>query len=1055
MTDIEDSYLQTLRKRQDAEWEALASQPATETAPEVSVVQRTPKLDAPTFWKNFVGATGADIGDILAKGLSFGIIKGKDLPIVGKLIEENKTPEEMLTGLEKVVRGGAELGLSFTSPLAAPLSEAGTAAGALFKGSGLVVKGLVKGATEGALIGGAQTGVDALRGEATPGSALEKIGGGAVMGGGLGALGGKLKKNAAEKAVTVGEEPAVAPPAAEAVTGAPEAAKAPPPTATAQPEAAQGPLVSVTKKTVGEAKQFLGMESKDLQIEGKDVGINFDRINTEDDVKTVLAKLTKLYKDQIDKARRGVRSREETAKAADALGMTAEDVLAIREGTAMNAEESLALRKFMVAGGTELKRLQTEYQTAPTPENFTRFMKQFAVMGAALPKHGGVRAEAGRALNIFGENVTGEAGFIEQMRSMYENVTAGTPPEKLVQMVAGLEKPEQIAQFARALAKPGASDMLMELWINSLLSGPQTHSANILSNAITAVWGPIERSVAARMGTKGAEQVVPGEALAMAYGSVQGFRDALRTAWRAAKSGQAQMGLEKVDIRAKSIAAENVGLNPEGVLGQAVDLLGEVVRLPGRALMSSDEFFKGINYRMELNAQAYRTAYSEGLEGRAFADRMAEVIADPPVAIQRQAEAYAAYQTFNQELGETGQAILRFVDSHKAFRLVLPFVRTPTNIMKYTAERTPGLNLLMRGFRDDLNTPGPRQQMAKAKLALGSMVMMTLAGLAAEGYITGGGPTNRVLKERKMETGWLPYSLHIPGTDQYIQLSRLGPVGDFMGLAADFSELSGAASSDNLLVLGLLSSVAFARTYIAKNYLLGVAGVFDAIADPQEGLKKYGDRLAGSFVPAGVAQVARTQDPTLREINGLLDIIKSRTPGFSKDLPPRRNLFGDEIVMDGKLGPDLLSPIAISHDKKDPVADEIVHQGFRISMHPDWIGGSKPKSSFSLSPDTLGAGIPLTPQEYDLFVRLAGNELKVNGLGMHDKLLELINSDNYKRQSNGPEGGKAYLVDKIIRDYRTAAELELMKRSELLRDAVNERKRARVEALRPSLNFTQ
>ena len=92
-----------------------------------------------------------------------------------------------------------------------------------------------------------------------------------------------------------------------------------------------------------------------------------------------------------------------------------------------------------------------------------------------------------------------------------------------------------------------------------------------------------------------------------------------------------------------------------GIAGQAVDLMGEFVRLPGRALLAGDELFKSVGYRMELNARAFRQAASEGLEGDDMARRIDEIIRNPPEDVRLASIDAGRYQTFTKPLGEGGR----------------------------------------------------------------------------------------------------------------------------------------------------------------------------------------------------------------------------------------------------------------------------------------------------------------------------------------------------------------------------------------------------------------
>jgi hypothetical protein len=197
-------------------------------------------------------------------------------------------------------------------------------------------------------------------------------------------------------------------------------------------------------------------------------------------------------------------------------------------------------------------------------------------------------------------------------------------------------------------------------------------------------------------------------------------------------------------VENSAISAKSLGSS--GVLGQGIDMLGSLIRMPGRALLTGDEFFKSIGYRMELNAQAYRRASQQGLTGDALASEVARIVENPPKDIHLSAVDGARYQTYTRELGETGALFQQLVASMPVLRFVVPFIRTPTNILKSVVERTPGVNLLLDEVRADLMTGGARAQLATSRMAMGT-AMYTLAGsLAYEGKIIGGGPSNPASK---------------------------------------------------------------------------------------------------------------------------------------------------------------------------------------------------------------------------------------------------------------------------------------------------------------------
>lgn len=92
----------------------------------------------------------------------------------------------------------------------------------------------------------------------------------------------------------------------------------------------------------------------------------------------------------------------------------------------------------------------------------------------------------------------------------------------------------------------------------------------------------------------------------------------------------------------------------------------------------------------------------------------------------------------------------------------------------------------------------------------------------------------------------------------------------------------------------------------------------------------------------------------------------------------------------------------------------------------------------------------LNPQEWDRYVVLAGNEAKApNGLGCKDALEKLVGSSEYKKQSEGPEGGRALLIRRTIDAYRELARSHMVKEFPDLGPLIEEVARRKGEALRP------
>lgn len=806
------------------------------------------------------------------------------------------------------------------------------------------------------------------------------------------------------------------------------------------------PLVEIAAKAPQAAQNVLA-RGVTWPSGDKAVNINFAHVDSPEAAKGLVERVAAEFRPQIDEARRGVVHEEALKGLANDLGMSEETLLRRGVGQAYNAEELLAARWTVWKSAEDLMALAREVRAGNnSDELLAAFRRRVDVHAGLQAQLSGATAEAGRALRQMQvlastgdmrlrevsdliQNAGGR-GRVEDMAAMLANLAEGAE--------GGLADPAAVNAFLKQASRATGPDMLLEAWINALLSGPQTHATNTISNALVSLWQVPERLLAAGFGRvlPGEQAIHAGEALAQGYGLLEGFRDGLRIAARGGldlarlRPVQGADALGKIEGRRAAITAENLrqtfagrllgkvpGVNLEagGFAARAVDLLGEAVRTPGKALGVEDDFFKAIGFRMELRAQAYRVAAGEGLTGADFARRVQEVLADPPEHVRLAAQDAARYQTFTQELGKFGQAVQGVASSHPLARLVVPFVRTPVNVMKFALERTPAAPL-MRSFRADVAAGGARRDLALARASLGSLVMALTASMAASGHVTGGGPSEPKARALLRETGWQPYSLRIG--DAYYAYGRLEPLGSVLGLAADAAEIMGRTDDEaERERLAATVTMALAKNLTSKTFLRGVSEVVQAMSDPDRYGERYWQKLAGSLVPAAAAQFNRSfMDNTLRDTRGWLDEIKGRTPGLSKDLPPRRNLWGEPIALEGSLGPDILSPVYVSGKKESPASEELL----RLGLYLD-----KPQRVQSLR----GVAVELSPQEYDRLQELAGNEAKDPGTGLGFKeTVEALaggfhaNAGTYGRLSEGAGGGRKAVSRKDRENARQAVQ---------------------------------
>lgn len=832
------------------------------------------------------------------------------------------------------------------------------------------------------------------------------------------------------------------------------------------------PLVEIKPKasdagsaTVEEATQFFELQDVPKFTEKYAININLSKIETPDDIKKTILDISRAYEDGIQTARRGKITQEQTNALADDLGMSVDQLLSRRAGAAFNAEEALAARKIMVASASHLKVLAVKV-SSPDASDIDKFAfrKALNLHYGIQAQVSGMTAEAGRALAQF-KMMVGEDQMVRNMRNTLDRIIATESEgstERIASILATLDNPSAITTTTRKLRQPGTLSMLRELWINGLLSGPITHTKNMLSNSLVAITQPVERFNAAVIGKlfetvgAGKAEIAIGEPFYQLVGVRMAFEDAFRLVGKlsnlASDEGMRPMLKSlveamsdqdgKIEHKAAITGANALNtwwgkgidkLGGGGMLARGMDLLGQMVRIPGAALGAEDVVFKGIGYRMELWSQAYRKAVSEGLSGDTLTSRIIDIANDPPTDIMKVAQDAADYQTFTRKLGEVGTRMSGFLNSHPAFSFIVPFIKTPTNIFKYFGERTP-LALLSKAVWDDITEGGAKRDLALSKISLGSMVIALGAFLGYEGKVTGGGPKERTLQEAWRNTGWRPYSIKVD--DKYYGFGGLEPLGTLLGIAADIGEITKRADEGQLEdVEHIISAAAIAlsKNVTSKTFLQGVAQFSNFLAEPENRWSSISKNYARSIVPASLQQFNRTEiDPVVRQTRDMVDEIKAAIPGLSETLPPRRNVWGEPVMRDEALGPDVTSPIPVSKDKQSGVDDEIKRLGISLRTH-----------------DRFLHGVEMTPQEQDHLIRLTGNEFKdpSSGKGLKETLEEVIRSPEYQAASDGKDGGKAKIIKDIYHMYRNAAEGQVEEIYPDLSGAIQTRKVKRAEKL--------
>ncbi len=818
-------------------------------------------------------------------------------------------------------------------------------------------------------------------------------------------------------------------------------------------ETANGLPINTTEKPLLSAQEML--EPAVLPSRAQ---INFARIDTPEDVQNVMQQMADAYKPEVDTARRGKQTFAQIELNAEQLN--AWDVLSARRaGDPLNAEQSVAARNLWASSGAKLAETAKAAAANPSEENLFAFRKMMSVHKAVQNEVMAARTETARALASWRIPAGGSAEQLQSISQMLLANGGNDVTREMATRMASLAEngmTKELDAFVEKGVWATTRDAMLEAWINSLLSGPKTHLVNMVSNTSVLFQQMYERGTAAKIAQVlgDNDSVQMGEAAAQYAGMIGGLKDAFRYARQTFKTGESGFGLGKTELaQDKAISSAAFNLASDTWLGRSVDLLGHTINIPTRALGAADEFFKTVGYRMELNALALRQAAQEVHGGKIkpedMKSRIADIVANPPESIRLNAIDQATYQTFTNTPGALAQAISRIKNQFPAANIILPFVRTPANIMTYTFERTP-LAPLMKHVRSDFAAGGARRDLAAARLATGTTIMLVTADMAMSGQITGKGPANTSERQAMQRNGWQPYSVKVG--DRYWAYNRLDPIGMTMGLAADMVEITanddyGVEKEKSIEEATVAIALSIANNTMSKTYLRGLSDFMEAMTDPERFGESYFQGLAGSLVPTGVAEVAKFEDPYMREVGTMLEALRKRTPGLSDSLPVRRDLWGKAVSYQSGLGGlyDALSPIYSKQLKPEPIDSEILRLEANVTQ-------ATKKTSF----DGVTVDLEKYPEIYSRYVQLAGNELKhpAWNQGAKDFLNDLVTGKSqlspvYDMKSDGPDGGKQDYIKKIVNDYRNLARQQILEEYPQLAAEVEEKQRKKREIKMP------
>jgi len=621
--------------------------------------------------------------------------------------------------------------------------------------------------------------------------------------------------------------------------------------------------------------------------------------------------------------------------------------------------------------------------------------------------------------------------------TILENLGSDTDIVKFAQAYSNLKTPEGKAELIKGMAQGNPWEKLFTVYVNGILSRPGTQIKNALSNTIFLPYRMAERTTAAAAGTLrrgiglGADESYElMEVPTMLASTGLAVKNGLELMAYAFNNGVPKGWTDPTKIARQQARMDLINFKDDGsLLSTGLKAINFVTTLPGRSLMSADEFFKGVNYTYELAAETTRTgirAYDDALKAggdipaalKAQADAIDQFTLNPPDYITGLAETGTFTQKLTGAIGEMQASMNPNSATGFALRTQMPFISTPVNVMGEVVSRTP-LAFATKSFWSNIAAGGKEADMAMAKVGMSSAAIYTFSQMASNGITTGSGPGDKGTRQAMERQGWQPYSFVIdtsgmkedvrdlfsqfPGSVRFgsgdysgkVFLSYQGfePVGALLAIGADYVDYARYEQDDSRLNAYVGGAVFGVANYMLEHpFLTGVGNIASLIGgnvpNSREhlvniinGIAKIGTTTALKSVEPLSGFITSTKekvDPLRRDyqadpnlgagIKGVMDALnkwRSETPGLSQDLPPLLNIWSEPVQHEFSW-----SPLRMKAGKQNEVDQALIQLNANIAM---------PGRQLSMKdPDTgINSSTKLTSEEYNEMLRIANGTLEL------------------------------------------------------------------------------
>jgi len=789
--------------------------------------------------------------------------------------------------------------------------------------------------------------------------------------------------------------------------------------------------------------------------------INMRAITSEEDLETILRNIADMYKDSyIPEKTTWAKTREEAA-AIDSL-----ETLFIMNPERLTAAEVYALQDLYKASSIQLRNLSKEAANSTDPVVQFAFRRQVALHSIIGARAVGAASAKGRGLNILqaAKEGTDPKGVLEAINSAIDETGGAEVSRALAREVhdAFLSgDPKAVDNIIKRSWWAKTKDMIDEAGVVAKLLNLTTQAVNVAGNALMLPWEALNRKVAHGVSYISGSQmgVQEGEAYMMLRGNMMGLRSAFVEAYRTIRTGERYLGYSKIEVPQQSaFHPDVVGVEGDTAPGALLRIALKATTIPStivfRGLNGADTFFKVLNQKAELYAQAQRKAVLEaGNDSSKLGELFQNYLENPTREMHETAKKSALDNTFTSPSGPAVKLLMQLRSKIPILGYqILPFIQTPANIIGYALRSSP-MAPMSGEFQRQIKAGGAERDKAIARVATGTTMMALGIDMALNGEITGSGPPVGSPMRAAWERKYRPFSFILPNgrTEQY---NRFDPFGVWLGVSAEIVDMFTYQNADPNHVKEfdeIFINLAFSlgSVMMNKTWMTGASDLIQALSDPERYSQQFVNNTLTGYVPGVVKTAARIDDPILRQTTNIWESFQSVLPGIKRKLSANVDYLGRESMQGSEFDDptvrglwNLLVPIESKPDRSQPIDNELLRlqTGFKEPSHLISYDPKDGREGVIVSIRNEGEIISrytyLTGQG-----RYGDATYPYVNMNLNEVLNEIVSGQAadggrltgeraeyhriYQEASDGPNGGKKDIIDRLVGRYRAAARYQL------------------------------